>query len=316
MSDRLHILRILPLREAPARRLMDVIEGNAASPPLSVAMVRSDENDGRWIIEVLFERPPEKDAVNLWLDAVGGPQDPRPRFAMAVLAENDWVARSHRSLPPVHAGRFVIHGRHDRGRFTHHRFALEIEAAQAFGTGHHATTTDCLLAIERYLRANSPRRALDIGTGTGILAMAIAKSGTAAILASDIDPLAIELARSNARANGLANRIRFIVAAGTAHRELPRRAHDLVVANILARPLIRLAGHITRLTAPGGKIILSGLLSAQARTLAAQYRAHGAVMASRIESDGWSTLVLRKPGPGLRKTKTPARSRGLIFFRT
>ncbi len=212
------------------------------------------------------------------------------------LADRDWVRSSLSGLRPVEAGRFVVHGSHDRHRVAHNRLRIEIEAALAFGTGHHGTTRGCLLALDRLLKTSRPRRVLDLGTGTGVLAIAAAKALPARVLANDIDPLAVSTARANARSNAVSHRVEVLRAAGVrAHRFAVRAPFDLVFANILLEPLQRLARPLSRLLAPNARLILSGLLPSQANAALAAYAAQRLRLERRITLDGWVTLVLIRP---------------------
>ena len=212
------------------------------------------------------------------------------------LADENWVAHSLEGLRPVRAGRFVVHGAHDREAVTAHDVAIEIEAGEAFGTGHHATTAGCLLAIEKQLQRGTPGRVLDVGTGSGVLAIAIAKRCPATIIATDIDPVAVRTARENARANGVAPRIRFARADGLEHSLIAAGSpYHLIVANILAAPLRGLAPSIARNVRPGGGVILSGILNRQERSVLTAYRRYDLVPRQIIRQEGWSILTLSRP---------------------
>ncbi len=208
----------------------------------------------------------------------------------------DWVAETQRSLPPVKAGRFAVHGSHSRGSSIS-QWAIEIDAGRAFGTAHHATTQGCLSLIDRLALGARPRSVLDLGTGSGVLAIAAAKAFAhrAATIAADIDPIAIEVARENCRKNGVSAAVRLFIGDGlkplSAYAFAP---FDLVIANILARPLLKLAPRLRLLTERGGVVILSGLLASQAREVLARYRATGFVLIDRRDLEGWATLALRR----------------------
>ena len=210
------------------------------------------------------------------------------------LADADWLAMALSGLPPVRAGRFFVYGMHDRGRTPPNAVNLRIEAGAAFGTGHHGTTVGCLLAYDRLLEARRFERVLDVGCGTGVLAIAAAKCGAARVAGTDIDPVSVRISRENARVNRV--RARFVRAAGLAHPAVRAAApYDLVFANILARPLVALSQPIRRALKPGGTVILSGLLRTQERFVRAAYLARGFRLIHRIHRDAWATLVLRLP---------------------
>jgi ribosomal protein L11 methyltransferase len=208
----------------------------------------------------------------------------------------DWVSETQKMLPPVRSGRFIIHGSHDRGKVCS-RQAIEIDAGRAFGTAHHGTTKGCLLAIGYAAAKLKPDAVLDLGTGSGILAIAAAKAfqHRARVWAVDIDPLAIEVAAGNSRKNRTADCIRFAVGDGiepaTAYSQAP---FGLVMANILAKPLLKLAPRLRILTRKGGALILSGLLVDQAREILGRYRGVGFCLVRRIDLEGWSTLILKR----------------------
>jgi ribosomal protein L11 methyltransferase len=188
-----------------------------------------------------------------------------------------------------------VHGRHDRACVAVNRIGIEIEAALAFGTGHHGTTRGCLLALDRILKARRPRRVLDVGTGSGVLAIAAAKASRRRVVASDVDPRAVTAARENARTNSAGALVDVIHARGLVDRRFRARApYDLVLANILLEPLKRLAVPLARLATPHGRVVLSGLLSAQANAALAAYRTQRLTLEHRILLDGWVTLILAR----------------------
>jgi ribosomal protein L11 methyltransferase len=206
------------------------------------------------------------------------------------VAERDWLAENRRAFPPQRIGRFLIHGSHWREKPPPGAIAVEIDAATAFGTGEHPTTRGCLVAFDRLVKARRFRCPRDIGTGSGILAIAAARALRRTVLASDVDPESVRVARHHARRNGITGRVRVVCAAGAGRSG----DHDLVFANILARPLMQMARDLARSVAPGGTVILSGLLRRQEAAVLASYRAQHLRLARRIVIDGWSTLVLRK----------------------
>lgn len=212
-----------------------------------------------------------------------------------VLPDIDWVARSLEGLPPVRAGRFLVHGAHDRAAGRTNDIAIEIEAGQAFGTGHHGTTVGCLEMIENVLKRGRPKTALDLGTGSAVLAIALAKAAPVRVLATDIDPVATRVAKANARANGVATRVTTVTATGLAHPIIAATGpFDLIVANILADPLKRLAPAMAHRIVPGGTLILSGILTRQRRAVIASYADQHIRHVRTIERGEWVTMQLAR----------------------
>ena len=251
-------------------------------------------DDGRWQVAIHFRDPPDEQALRAQVATVAG-EPAAAALTIGQVAPADWVAESLSGLKPVRAGRFIVHGAHDRARIKPNDIGIEIEAALAFGTGHHGTTRGCLLALDDLAKRRRARRVLDIGTGSGVLAIAAANIFPASIIASDIDNVSVLAARSNARQNRVAPAITFAHAAGTRTDAITAHApYDLIFANILLGPLMRLAVPVRRLAAPGARIVLSGLLPAHVNAALAAYRAQGLVLERRIPLDGWVTLVLRR----------------------
>jgi ribosomal protein L11 methyltransferase len=278
--------------EHAAKRVVDVLtdfffEGQAA-------LAAFERPDGRWDVAAHFAEPPDQPLVReLVANAAGA--DIAEGIAFDTVEAKDWVKASLEDLVPVPAGRFVVHGQHDRDRVAPNKIGIEIEAALAFGTGHHGTTRGCLLLLDHVLKAWRPRRVLDLGTGTGVLAIAAARALHDKVLASDIDPLSVQVARENARLNVSGHLVQAICATGFAAPQFAAAApFDLVLANILANPLRQLAGPMTRHLAPSALIILSGLLTHQAPGVIAAYRARGLVPVRHLRIEGWSSLLLRK----------------------
>jgi ribosomal protein L11 methyltransferase len=273
--------------ERTARRLADALSDSLESSATAIAAFEG--TDGRWNVEVHFEEPPDETALRR---LVG----PDAAVTFETIVAKDWVAASLADLKPVEAGRFIVHGAHDRLAVAANRIGIEIEAALAFGTGHHGTTRGCLLALDRIVKRSFKERGiLDLGTGTGVLAIAAAKALGVPVLASDIDPEAVRIARANARLNGVPG-IACVHAAGLSARQFRARApFSLVFANILLAPLTRLARPLRPLLAPGAHVVLSGLLATQENAALAAYRPHGLVLERRIPLGEWVSLVLRLP---------------------
>jgi ribosomal protein L11 methyltransferase len=280
----------LACNEATARRLAD---GLAETLP-DAAVAAFEAPSGGWSVEAHFAEAPDETMLRGLVAAIAG-DDAARALVIETVAARDWVAASLAGLKPVAAGRFVVHGAHDRARIPAHRIGIEIEAALAFGTGHHGTTRGCLLALDRLLTGNGVRkiRVLDVGTGTGVLAIASAKALRRRVTASDIDGRAVATARANARANGVGTLVDIVHANGLGAPGL-RGPFDLVFANILLAPLRRLARPIAGTLAPGAHVVLSGLLAAQAPAALAAYRAQGLSLVARIPLDEWVTLVLAR----------------------
>jgi ribosomal protein L11 methyltransferase len=252
------------------------------------------EAGGGWQVDGYFG--PEPDNADGFVDALYETADVRAQTAeWGAVPEENWVAISQSALPPVFAGRFIVHGSHDRDRLPNGPWTIEIDAGEAFGTAHHATTYGCLEAIGRLPDRKTPRRILDLGTGSGVLAIAAARRFPAArIIASDLDADSVRVAAENVAKNQAAGTIRCMAADGVpSGPDLPK-GYDLAIANILAGPLITMAGRVSRAVQPRGTLILSGILTPQAAAVLAAYRAHGMVTVQHRRIEGWSTLTLKK----------------------
>jgi ribosomal protein L11 methyltransferase len=284
----------LTTTEGQAEKVAALLSESLDPPP---AVSISESGDLR-LLEAYFVERPDLDGLETLLRdgglasgaAAGGLQ-------LHDIPDENWVALVQRGLHPVTAGRFVIHGSHDRGARMGRRYAIEIDAGLAFGTAHHGTTRGCLIAIDRLAKRRHWRRVLDVGTGSGVLAIAAAKASGACVLASDIDPVAVAVARENIGRNGVSHAVRTGVGAGVDRPDIRRQApFDLITANILAGPLIMLAPRLAKLAARGGHVVLSGLLDNQAREVRATYLRLGLTLETRLSLEGWTTLVLKRGG--------------------
>jgi ribosomal protein L11 methyltransferase len=278
--------------EPTARRLATYF--SECLNPEETACAAFEGEDGRWQLAIHFRDRPNDAAIRALMEIA---QDGAAAEALTIepVEAADWVAQSLGGLTPVRAGRFIVHGAHDRARLRVNDIGIEIEAALAFGTGHHGTTRGCLMALDELAKRRRMVRVLDIGTGSGVLAIATAKTFRKAVVASDIDRVAVNAASANARLNRAAPAITFVQAAGASRKAITAPApYDLIFANILLGPLLRLARPIRRLAAPGARVVLSGLLPSHANAALSAYRAQGLTLERRIPLDGWVTLVLKR----------------------
>jgi ribosomal protein L11 methyltransferase len=293
-----HVMRLV-CDEATARNVADIVvetfdPAETAAAAFEESPSSKDWKPGPWVVEVYFGAPPDEANVRDLIAAVAG-ADAADAASFGRIYQRDWVASSLEGLKPVRAGRFVVHGSHARGVARSNEIAIEIDAALAFGTGHHGTTRGCLLMLDRIARRRRPSAILDVGTGSGVLAIAAACLFKRHIYAGDIDPLSVAAAALNARLNGAVGFVRPVQSRGADHNELRRGApYDLVFANILARPLRGLAPAISGLTKPGADIVLSGLIGPDVAGVVAAYGAQGISLAERINLDGWATLLMRR----------------------
>lgn len=264
------------------------MDGDPRLEAVTYSIIEEDEAAGVWRIDAFPTSSME--AADLEAHLVGYPT---LKVASEKLADADWLEMALSGLPPVRAGRFFVFGVHDRGRAPPNAVNLRIEAGAAFGTGHHGTTVGCLLAYDALLKKRRFGRVLDVGAGTGVLAIAAARTGSKVVVGTDIDAVSVRIARENARVNATTSG--FVRANGLAHRTVAGAApYDLVFANILARPLVWLSQDIKGALKPGGVAILSGLLRSQARFVLAAYVARGFRLERRIGRDAWATLILRR----------------------
>jgi len=286
-----------PMTKEQACALVDAVMNREE---LALSATAREESEGGWVFEAICDARPDLAA---FAKLAGDVLDGEVSFVAETMdAGIDWVSRALDGLPSVLAGGFFIHGSHIDAPAPHGAIPVLIEAAQAFGTGHHETTAGCLEAINLILKRRKPRAALDVGTGTGVLAIALGKRLRQTIVATDIDPVAVRTARENARINGVGPDIIAVTASGLDHPAVgKRRPYDLIVANILAGPLTQLAPSIGEAAENGATIILSGILNRQAARVVSAYARQGMALNRRLERGDWSTLILEKRGTRQRR---------------
>lgn len=289
-ADRFENAKATGLKQDQAYALVDAI---SERDDLAMTAAAYELPDGSWAIEAMCQGEPDLEQfAQLSRDFLGGEIELKKE---KVDMQTDWVAQSQQGLKPVVAGGFFIHGSHDADQVPSGAKPILIDAAQAFGTGHHETTTGCLEAIDLVLRRKKPQTVIDVGTGTGVLAIALAKRLRRNIIATDIDPVAVKVAQANARTNRVSRFLTPFAANGVAHRRVANEApYDLIVANILAKPLIQIAPDIAQISGSGTHVILSGLLNTQASRVVAAYRDVGFVLERKLKRNAWSTLILRR----------------------
>lgn len=292
-----HVLRLIT--DEPSARAMTELLGEMFDPMETAVAAFEVEETGAWRLEAYFSEEPDAEMIRELIRPMLGAQADEAVFE--TIDQQDWVRASLEGLKPVRAGRFLVHGGHDRHQVRANDLAIEIEAALAFGTGHHGTTLGCLRALVDELKRRRPARVLDVGTGTGILGFAAAKALRTPVIAGDLDPEAVSTARGNARLNGLGPYMRLYHAPGVRHGLADRpRGFDVVFANILARPLKRLAPSLTAVVADDGVLILSGLIERDVPGVLSTYRHRGFHLARSGVIEGWATLVLRRGGAAAR----------------
>jgi ribosomal protein L11 methyltransferase len=278
--------------EHVAKRVVDLLTESFFEGQAAIAAFEGP--GGRWDISVHFAKAPDQGSIRELVGIAAG-DDVALAVSFDTVEAKDWVKATLEELVPVRAGRFIVHGRHDRERVPPNKIGIEIEAALAFGTGHHGTTRGCLILLDEVLKAYFPRRVLDVGTGTGVLAIAAARALRRRVLASDIDPLSVRVAADNARLNGTGDLVETVKGSGFSAPEFRARGpFDLVLANILANPLRQMATPMSRHLAPSALVILSGLLPHQAGAVISAYRARGLVLKKHIRIEGWSSLLMCK----------------------
>jgi ribosomal protein L11 methyltransferase len=274
----------------------------AALEPFGEAMSSFEADGGKsWLIEIIAQAKPAARAVAAALKPLGS-----HRAGIGRVPDKDWLAESRRGLPEFRAGPFFFHGSHFKGKLPKNLIGLEIDAGMAFGTGRHETTRGCLLAVAKLAKTRRFRKPLDIGTGTGILAFAVARLCKVAVLAVDNDADAVRVAKENARVNGLSRKVRILKSDGYRAKAIRAGApYDLVTANILANPLIALAPALASVLAKDGRAVLSGLLREQENDVLAAHEAAGLALDFRLRLGDWSVLVLKKRGRPTRPAVSP-----------
>lgn len=288
-----HVLRLIT--DEPSARAMTELLGEMFDPMETAVAAFEVEETGAWRLEAYFSEEPDAEMIRDLIRPVVGAQADEAAFE--TIDQQDWVRASLEGLKPVRAGRFLVHGSHDRDQVRANDLAIEIEAALAFGTGHHGTTRGCLLALDWLARQpRRPRHVLDLGTGTGVLAIAAAKTLRVPVLGVDVDVNSVKVARANAALNGAGAFVTAVHGRGFNAPEAVRRApFDLVLCNILLGPLQRLAAPMARSLMPGAHVVLSGILSSQANAAISAYRSQGLVLERSFRLDGWTTLLLHAP---------------------
>lgn len=279
--------------KASAEALVTHAEETLDPLPFGTGIFEIEDGSDRWEVGLFFSERPN----DIILSLLGAAHQAEP-FALSEVPDVDWVAHVKRELTPVEAGRFFIYGSHDKDRVPEDAEGLCIDAAMAFGTGHHDTTKGCLEAIDELADDPDfdPVRIVDIGCGTGVLAMAAARVWPHVVLAGDMDPIAVDTARANVLANGLDGRVEVVEAAGFGHPVIENSApFDLVLANILKQPLIDLAPDMAKMIAHGGIAVLSGLMVDQAEAVTTAYLKQGFEIYRRDDLFEWTTLQMRKP---------------------
>ncbi|WP_422531701.1 50S ribosomal protein L11 methyltransferase [Bartonella apihabitans] len=278
-----------PKREAEKQyELLDHAFEDDAFP---LAITEIDEANGIYEVSLYVDEAEKNSVLPRFAQVLGVNEN---KIEIEILPDIDWVSHSLEGLGPVRAGRFFVHGSHDRDKVKPDDLAIEIDAGQAFGTGHHGTTVGCLELIADVMEHEKPQNALDLGTGSGILAIGIALIKPIRILATDIDPIAIKVAKENFALNGVAKTITAITATGLDDEEIKKRVpFDLIVANILANPLIELAPQMVPALKKGGSIVLSGILEEQHDRVVKAFESEGAKYIKTLHHEGWVAIHLK-----------------------
>ncbi|WP_292896410.1 50S ribosomal protein L11 methyltransferase [Nitratireductor sp.] len=276
-----------------AETIFSILDTHFEDDGLPISIFEPEEDSGIFQISIYTEEDADKLEQRV-LESLSD-VSPLPPLEREEVPEIDWVSHSLEGLRPVRVGRFLVHGSHDRHLQRIGDIAIEIDAGLAFGTGHHGTTAGCLCALANILKSEHPRNALDLGTGSAVLAIAIARAARIPVLATDIDPIATEVAASNVRLNRVADLVETHTAPGFHHAVFARRKpFDLIVANILARPLMALAPAMANHITPGGSLVLSGILERQRRAVVAAYGGQGFRHVRTQAREGWVTIHMKR----------------------
>jgi ribosomal protein L11 methyltransferase len=288
---------ICPPRDLEAAQaLADLIDEHIAIDAMAVTVNETDEALALWNTVAYFEDEAAAHHAIRTLNIENA--------RIEAVPDEDWVRRSLEGLAPVVAGRFYLHGSHDRDKRRSGGHSFEIDAGTAFGTGHHGTTAGCMMILDALLKHQKPKRIFDLGCGTGVLAIAAAKASSVNVLATDIDPEAVRVTKLNAALNNLGPQINALTAAGLHHHAIRTAGpFDLIFANILARPLVSLAHGLCNLLKPGGTIILSGLTRDQLRWVSAAYKARGLVPTHTVKIENWVALAMKRAAPNAKRLK-------------
>ncbi len=291
-----HLLRVT-LDERRARAVADLIVESFEPAEAASTAFETDapwpDGGKAWAVEVYFGFEPDEADLRELVAAAAG-EEAAALVEFGLTEKRDWVANALAGLAPVRAGRFLVHGAHDRDKVKANDIGVEIEAGLAFGTGHHGTTRGCLLHFDRLLKRRRTERVLDVGCGAGVLAIAAAKALKRKVWLGDIDPSAVEVANANARLNGVGMFARAIVSRGIEAKGLGEGPYDVVFANILAKPLRLLAPSLAGAIARDGEAIVSGLLAADVSGVLSAWRAQGFTLRQRMDLEGWASLRLAR----------------------
>ena len=293
-TDLSEIRLYVSTNERDAERILGILSEIFGEEDYAIGTTEVDEKRDLWEASVYMMADEEDELRQRIVDGLAHAY-PDAVVEREIIPDADWIAKSLEGLKPVRAGRFLVHGSHDRDKVRLNDVGVEIDAGQAFGTGHHGTTAGCLEMIDSIARARLISKALDLGTGSGVLAIALRKIRNIQILATDIDPVAVTVAKDNARRNGIASGLSFVTAPGFHSPAFAIHGpFDLIIANILARPLMKMAPQLSAHLTPGGSVILSGILAAQRWKVIAAYNGAKLRHVRTLWRNGWVTIHLMR----------------------